>query len=102
MTLFFSRTTLLRPRSASTHPHVAHAIAPPLAGASHDGYEIHISTACDPIKDALVGWAGASRLHALWPAAAGMAYLVRRLLENTANTSLLAGDFTSRCPRRNC
>jgi len=55
----------------------------------------------DPLKEALAedGWRVA-RLFALWRAAAGMAYLVRRLLENTANESFLRQGFCRRRLRR--
>ena len=53
----------------------------------------------DPIKDALVGLRQRVRVYTpygqLLP---GMAYLVRRLLENTANTSFLRASFADRVP----
>jgi len=55
----------------------------------------------DPIKDALRSGAARPRLHALWPAAAGMAYLVAGCCENTANTSSLRAS-SARSARRKC
>ena len=53
----------------------------------------------DPIKDALVSLGQRVRVYTpygqLLP---GMAYLVRRLLENTANKSFLRASFTERIP----
>jgi RHH-type proline utilization regulon transcriptional repressor/proline dehydrogenase/delta 1-pyrroline-5-carboxylate dehydrogenase len=53
----------------------------------------------DPIKDALVSMGRRVRVYTpygqLLP---GMAYLVRRLLENTANDSFLRASFTERVP----
>ena len=53
----------------------------------------------DPIKDALVGLGQRVRVYTpygeLLP---GMAYLVRRLLENTANESFLRAGFSDRVP----
>ena len=53
----------------------------------------------DPIKDALVGLGQRVRVYTpygqLLP---GMAYLVRRLLENTANESFLRASFTEHMP----
>ncbi len=53
----------------------------------------------DPIKDALVSMGQRVRIYTpygqLLP---GMAYLVRRLLENTANDSFLRASFTENVP----
>src|ERR1700680_3955658 len=53
----------------------------------------------DPIKDALARLDQRVRVYTpygqLLP---GMAYLVRRLLENTANTSFLRASFAERVP----
>jgi RHH-type proline utilization regulon transcriptional repressor/proline dehydrogenase/delta 1-pyrroline-5-carboxylate dehydrogenase len=53
----------------------------------------------DPVKDALVSLGQRVRVYTpygqLLP---GMAYLVRRLLENTANESFLRASFTERVP----
>src|SRR5437899_11928662 len=53
----------------------------------------------DPVKDALVHLGQRVRVYTpygqLLP---GMAYLVRRLLENTANTSFLRASFTEHVP----
>ena len=53
----------------------------------------------DPIKDALVALGRRVRVYTpygeLLP---GMAYLVRRLLENTANESFLRASFTEHMP----
>jgi RHH-type proline utilization regulon transcriptional repressor/proline dehydrogenase/delta 1-pyrroline-5-carboxylate dehydrogenase len=53
----------------------------------------------DPIKEALVGMGQRVRVYTpygeLLP---GMAYLVRRLLENTANESFLRASFSDRVP----
>ena len=55
----------------------------------------------DPIKDALRRWASACAIYTpygeLLP---GMAYLVRRLLENTSNESFLRAGFAEDCPKR--
>ena len=53
----------------------------------------------DPIKDVLVGHGSACTVYTpygdLLP---GMAYLVRRLLENTANESFLRASFSEHVP----
>src|SRR5207302_10452245 len=53
----------------------------------------------DPVKDALVSLGRRVRVYTpygqLLP---GMAYLVRRLLENTANESFLRASFTEHVP----
>src|SRR5262249_33229609 len=75
---------------------LAHALA--LAqqlGLSHDSYEIQMLYGmAEPIKDALVAMGQRVRVYTpygqLLP---GMAYLVRRLLENTANESFLRASF---------
>ena len=64
------------------------------------GYEIQMLFGmADPIKDALAQMGRRVRVYTpygqLLP---GMAYLVRRLLENTANTSFLRASFADRVP----
>lgn len=80
---------------------LAHAMA--LAeqlGVPTTGYEIQMLFGmADPIKDALVRMGRRVRVYTpygqLLP---GMAYLVRRLLENTANTSFLRASFADHVP----
>jgi RHH-type proline utilization regulon transcriptional repressor/proline dehydrogenase/delta 1-pyrroline-5-carboxylate dehydrogenase len=80
---------------------LAHAIAAAqILGLSQRSYEIQMLYGmADPIKDALVGMGQRVRVYTpygqLLP---GMAYLVRRLLENTANTSFLRASFAERVP----
>ncbi len=75
---------------------LAHAMAAAqLLGVPERSYEIQMLYGmADPIKDALVGLGQRVRVYTpygqLLP---GMAYLVRRLLENTANTSFLRASF---------
>jgi len=53
----------------------------------------------DEVKHSLVRLGQRVRVHnAVCQLLPGMAYLVRRLLENTANTFLLAGSFTEHVP----
>ncbi|HZY90165.1 MAG TPA: proline dehydrogenase family protein [Gemmataceae bacterium] len=64
------------------------------------GYELQMLYGmADPIKDALVAMGRRVRVYTpygeLLP---GMAYLVRRLLENTANESFLRASFTEHVP----
>src|SRR5207253_869259 len=66
-----------------------------LLGLPETSYEIQMLYGmADPIKDALVSLGQRVRVYTpygqLLP---GMAYLVRRLLENTANTSFLRASF---------
>ncbi len=80
---------------------VAHAMAAAqMLGLPDDGYEIQMLYGmADPVKDALVRLGRRVRVYTpygqLLP---GMAYLVRRLLENTANTSFLRASFTEHVP----
>ena len=80
---------------------LAHAIAAAqLLGLPDDAYEIQMLYGmADPIKDALVRLGRRVRVYTpygqLLP---GMAYLVRRLLENTANTSFLRASFSEHVP----
>ncbi|MSU80305.1 MAG: L-glutamate gamma-semialdehyde dehydrogenase [Gemmataceae bacterium] len=69
-------------------------------GVPPTGYEIQMLFGmADPIKDALVRMGRRVRVYTpygqLLP---GMAYLVRRLLENTANTSFLRASFADHVP----
>jgi RHH-type proline utilization regulon transcriptional repressor/proline dehydrogenase/delta 1-pyrroline-5-carboxylate dehydrogenase len=76
---------------------LAHAMAAAqLLGLSENSYEIQMLYGmADPFKDALAGLRRRVRVYTpygqLLP---GMAYLVRRLLENTANESFLRASFT--------
>jgi RHH-type transcriptional regulator, proline utilization regulon repressor / proline dehydrogenase / delta 1-pyrroline-5-carboxylate dehydrogenase len=80
---------------------LAHAMAAAqLLGLPARSYEIQMLYGmADPIKDALVGLGQRVRVYTpygqLLP---GMAYLVRRLLENTANTSFLRASFADKVP----
>jgi RHH-type proline utilization regulon transcriptional repressor/proline dehydrogenase/delta 1-pyrroline-5-carboxylate dehydrogenase len=80
---------------------LAHAIAAAqLLGLPDDAYEIQMLYGmADPIKDALARLGRRVRVYTpygqLLP---GMAYLVRRLLENTANTSFLRASFSEHVP----
>jgi RHH-type proline utilization regulon transcriptional repressor/proline dehydrogenase/delta 1-pyrroline-5-carboxylate dehydrogenase len=94
--------TVLRPafgshnvRSLAYALAVADALRLPAAG-----YEIQMLYGmAEPIKDALVAMGQRVRVYTpygqLLP---GMAYLVRRLLENTANESFLRASFTENLP----
>jgi RHH-type transcriptional regulator, proline utilization regulon repressor / proline dehydrogenase / delta 1-pyrroline-5-carboxylate dehydrogenase len=103
MTLFLLENhEWLRPAFGSHNIRsVAHAIAAAqLLGLPDDGYEIQMLYGmADPIKDALVRLGRRVRVYTpygqLLP---GMAYLVRRLLENTANTSFLRASFSEHVP----
>jgi RHH-type proline utilization regulon transcriptional repressor/proline dehydrogenase/delta 1-pyrroline-5-carboxylate dehydrogenase len=69
-------------------------------GLPNDGYEIQMLYGmAEPIKDVLVSLGRRVRVYTpygqLLP---GMAYLVRRLLENTANESFLRASFTEHVP----
>jgi RHH-type transcriptional regulator, proline utilization regulon repressor / proline dehydrogenase / delta 1-pyrroline-5-carboxylate dehydrogenase len=69
-------------------------------GLPPSSYEIQMLYGmADPVKDALVSLGQRVRVYTpygeLLP---GMAYLVRRLLENTANESFLRASFTERVP----
>jgi RHH-type proline utilization regulon transcriptional repressor/proline dehydrogenase/delta 1-pyrroline-5-carboxylate dehydrogenase len=80
---------------------LAHAMAAAqLMGLPERSYEIQMLYGmADPIKDALVRLGQRVRVYTpygqLLP---GMAYLVRRLLENTANTSFLRASFADKVP----
>src|SRR6185369_14345148 len=79
----------------------AHAMAAAqLMGLPKRSYEIQqLFGMADPIKHALVRLDQRVRVYTpfgqLLP---GMAYLVRRLLENTANTSFLRASFSEHVP----
>jgi RHH-type proline utilization regulon transcriptional repressor/proline dehydrogenase/delta 1-pyrroline-5-carboxylate dehydrogenase len=80
---------------------LAHAIATAqVMGLPPSAYEIQMLYGmADPVKDTLVSLGQRVRVYTpygeLLP---GMAYLVRRLLENTANESFLRASFTERVP----
>jgi RHH-type proline utilization regulon transcriptional repressor/proline dehydrogenase/delta 1-pyrroline-5-carboxylate dehydrogenase len=80
---------------------VAHAMAAAqLLGIPDNGYEIQMLYGmADSVKDALTRLGRRVRVYTpygqLLP---GMAYLVRRLLENTANTSFLRASFAEHVP----
>jgi RHH-type proline utilization regulon transcriptional repressor/proline dehydrogenase/delta 1-pyrroline-5-carboxylate dehydrogenase len=80
---------------------LAHALAAAEAlGLPPRSYELQMLYGmADPIKDALVAMGRRVRVYTpygeLLP---GMAYLVRRLLENTANESFLRASFTEHVP----
>jgi RHH-type proline utilization regulon transcriptional repressor/proline dehydrogenase/delta 1-pyrroline-5-carboxylate dehydrogenase len=103
MTLFLvEHHQWLRPAFGSHNVRsLAHAMAAAqLAGLPERTCEIQMLYGmADPIKDALVGLRQRVRVYTpygqLLP---GMAYLVRRLLENTANTSFLRASFADRVP----
>jgi RHH-type proline utilization regulon transcriptional repressor/proline dehydrogenase/delta 1-pyrroline-5-carboxylate dehydrogenase len=103
MTLFLLENhSWLRPAFGSHNIRsLAHAMAAAhLLGLPDDAYEIQMLYGMgDPIKEALVGLGRRVRVYTpygqLLP---GMAYLVRRLLENTANTSFLRASFTEHVP----
>lgn len=93
---------LLRPAFGSHNVRsLAHAMAAAqLMGLPPRSYEIQMLFGmADPIKHALVRLDQRVRVYTpfgqLLP---GMAYLVRRLLENTANTSFLRASFTEHVP----
>jgi RHH-type proline utilization regulon transcriptional repressor/proline dehydrogenase/delta 1-pyrroline-5-carboxylate dehydrogenase len=80
---------------------IAHAAATAEAlGVGKDGYELQvIHGMAEPLRRALVG--EGYRVRAYCPVGAflpGMAYLVRRLLENTANTSMLRQMYAEAAP----
>ncbi|MFO0808461.1 MAG: L-glutamate gamma-semialdehyde dehydrogenase [Gemmataceae bacterium] len=92
----------LRPAFASHNLRsIAHAMAAAEeAGVPPTGYEFQaLYGMADPIKDALVGTGRRVRIYTpygqLLP---GMAYLVRRLLENTSNDSFLRASFSDNTP----
>lgn len=80
---------------------LAHAMAAAqVLGLPSSSYEIQMLYGmAEPIKEALVGMKQRVRVYTpygeLLP---GMAYLVRRLLENTANDSFLRASFTEKIP----
>src|SRR5207245_6062194 len=96
------RHELLHPELGSHNIRsLAHGMAVADAlGVSPRSYEIQMLYGmADPIKDVLVAMGRRVRVYTpygrLLP---GMAYLVRRLLENTANESFLRASFTDRVP----
>jgi RHH-type proline utilization regulon transcriptional repressor/proline dehydrogenase/delta 1-pyrroline-5-carboxylate dehydrogenase len=103
MSLFLLQNhRLLRPAFGSHNVRsLAHAMAAAdLMGLPPRSIEIQtLYGMADPIKQALVRLGQRVRVYApfgqLLP---GMAYLVRRLLENTANDSFLRASFTERVP----
>jgi RHH-type transcriptional regulator, proline utilization regulon repressor / proline dehydrogenase / delta 1-pyrroline-5-carboxylate dehydrogenase len=103
MTLFLlENRDLLRPAFGSHNIRsLAHAMAAAqLMGLPPRSYEIQMLYGmADEVKDALVRLGQRVRVYTpygqLLP---GMAYLVRRLLENTANTSFLRASFTEHVP----
>ena len=103
MTLFLlANHDWLRPAFGSHNVRsLAHAMAAAqLMGLPERSYEIQMLYGmADPIKDALVRLGQRVRVYTpygqLLP---GMAYLVRRLLENTANTSFLRASNSERVP----
>jgi RHH-type proline utilization regulon transcriptional repressor/proline dehydrogenase/delta 1-pyrroline-5-carboxylate dehydrogenase len=103
LTLFLlERHEVLRPAFGSHNIRsLAHAMAAAQVLALPPGsFEIQMLYGmADPIKDALVALGQRVRVYTpfgqLLP---GMAYLVRRLLENTANTSFLRASFIEHVP----
>jgi RHH-type transcriptional regulator, proline utilization regulon repressor / proline dehydrogenase / delta 1-pyrroline-5-carboxylate dehydrogenase len=100
--LILENAHLLRPAFGSHNVRsVAYAMAYAEAlGLPPRSYEIQMLYGmADPIKDALVEMGQRVRVYTpygqLLP---GMAYLVRRLLENTANDSFLRASFTEHVP----
>jgi RHH-type proline utilization regulon transcriptional repressor/proline dehydrogenase/delta 1-pyrroline-5-carboxylate dehydrogenase len=96
------RHTLLRPAFGSHNVRsLAYALAQAdVLGLPANSYEIQMLYGmADPFKDVLVGLGRRVRVYTpygqLLP---GMAYLVRRLLENTANESFLRASFTEQVP----
>jgi RHH-type proline utilization regulon transcriptional repressor/proline dehydrogenase/delta 1-pyrroline-5-carboxylate dehydrogenase len=96
------RHMVLRPAFGSHNVRsLAHALAQADAlGLPDRAYEIQMLYGmADPVKDALVSLGRRVRVYTpygqLLP---GMAYLVRRLLENTANESFLRASFTEHVP----
>ncbi len=94
--------TVLRPAFGSHNVRsLAYAMATAQTlGLAESSYEIQMLYGmAEPIKDALVGLGQRVRVYTpygeLLP---GMAYLVRRLLENTANVSFLRASFTEKVP----
>jgi RHH-type proline utilization regulon transcriptional repressor/proline dehydrogenase/delta 1-pyrroline-5-carboxylate dehydrogenase len=103
MTIFLlENRDLLRPAFGSHNIRsLAHAMAAAqLLGVPPRSYEIQMLYGmADEVKEALVRLGQRVRVYTpygqLLP---GMAYLVRRLLENTANTSFLRASFTEHVP----
>ncbi|MFN4257662.1 MAG: L-glutamate gamma-semialdehyde dehydrogenase [Gemmataceae bacterium] len=96
------RHALLRPAIGSHNVRsLAHAIATAqILGLPKGSYEIQMLYGmAEPIKEALIATGQRVRIYTpygqLLP---GMAYLVRRLLENTANESFLRASFTEHVP----
>ncbi len=101
-TFLMERAAWLRPAIASHNIRsIAHALAvAQQAGLRAGQYEFQMLYGmADQIKSALVGMGQRVRIYtpmgALLP---GMAYLVRRLLENTSNESFLRAGFTEHVP----
>jgi RHH-type proline utilization regulon transcriptional repressor/proline dehydrogenase/delta 1-pyrroline-5-carboxylate dehydrogenase len=101
-TFLFEHRDLLRPAFASHNIRsIAHALA--VAEASHvpaAAFEFQMLFGmADPVKTALADWGHRVRVYTpfgdLLP---GMAYLVRRLLENTSNESFLRAGFEQHTP----
>jgi RHH-type proline utilization regulon transcriptional repressor/proline dehydrogenase/delta 1-pyrroline-5-carboxylate dehydrogenase len=97
-----ARHDLLRPALATHNVRsLAHGLATADAlGVPHSAYEFQMLYGmADPIKSALVSLGRRVRIYTpygqLLP---GMAYLVRRLLENTSNESFLRAGFTEHVP----
>jgi RHH-type proline utilization regulon transcriptional repressor/proline dehydrogenase/delta 1-pyrroline-5-carboxylate dehydrogenase len=101
-TFLFQRRDLLRPAIASHNVRsIAHALAEAEArGMPPRSFEFQMLFGmADPIKSALASMGHRVRVYTpygeLLP---GMAYLVRRLLENTSNESFLRAGFLERRP----
>jgi RHH-type proline utilization regulon transcriptional repressor/proline dehydrogenase/delta 1-pyrroline-5-carboxylate dehydrogenase len=101
-TFLMERRDLLRPALGSHNVRsLAHALATAdKLGLPPRSYEIQMLYGmADPIKESLVAMGRRVRVYTpygqLLP---GMAYLVRRLLENTANESFLRASFTEHMP----
>jgi RHH-type proline utilization regulon transcriptional repressor/proline dehydrogenase/delta 1-pyrroline-5-carboxylate dehydrogenase len=101
-TFLMENRAWLRPALGSHNVRsLAHALAvADVLGVPPRGLELQLLYGmADPIKDVLVGLGRRVRVYTpygqLLP---GMAYLVRRLLENTANESFLRASFTEHVP----
>ncbi len=93
---------LVRPAIAS---HNVRSLAATLAaaelyGVAPSGFEIQMLYGmADPLQDALVDRGNAVRVYTPYgPLVPGMAYLIRRLLENTSNESFLRHSFADHSP----
>ena len=100
--LLFEQHDVLRPAFGSHNVRsIAHALAlADVLGLPPRSYEIQMLYGmAEPVKAALVSLGRRVRVYTpygrLLP---GMAYLVRRLLENTANESFLRASFTEHVP----